>query len=94
VSELAGYFVGALLGALVLPVIWILLSFAIPPLQRRRALVYGVAITLAVLSALVGASASPAPIVFLLAGISVSAFLFWQYKRASKSVPANVDRGA
>jgi len=76
-----GYALGTFALALLIAVLWLLISKTIPPLRHRLRLRYGVAMVLALTSALV--PGDPEPIGFLGAIVCVGVLLWW-YKGDSE----------
>jgi hypothetical protein len=90
-----GYFVGQFVGSLLLAVIWLLISKAIPPLRREPAITYSIAVVFGFVPVLVTLD-EPSYSGFL-AALLCAALLFWQYKRAKaklRAAAADTPRGA
>lgn len=79
-----GEFVGAFAISLGVAAIWLLISYAIPPLRRRPPISYGVAIALVAVMALIPAGGPNGASVG--AAILCAALLYWQMRRAQRKL--------
>lgn len=83
-----GSFVGAFFAILLIPVVWLLICMAIPPLRRRPALSYGIATTLAVVAGLLSLLGGGNLVITGSAAVLAVALLIWQGVRAQRKAQA------
>lgn len=77
-----GYVIGAFAISLLLAAVWLIVCKAIPPLRRRLAISYGVAIALAFVPSLI--TIDGPNILNIIGTLLCTGLLFWQFKRAQK----------